>query len=1279
MMKRTLLFMSALLMVCASVSAQDFTATWTKAAAPDFLSSVPEADTEFYLYNVGAGAFYTYHRGGSSSPYWGTRASVNDTVGSLVYFSQTHPLGDDYQHDFTEATTSYYLVSDLSGTYYATYVAALDDGDPSWDGIWVDDYGYTYVYFDVEDQGSGQFKLHLNCTAAGYSTYESSDMYLGVADFSGLGSGSTIATQANLVFIWVNDTLTTLGASYSDFNDTWAAVDPDVYDAYIEEAGDQNKAYAAAASLKAAIEAAYEANEGIDLSDIIAVYNNTESTAEELEAAEDAISDAIVDYLKGQATADDPIEMTSALTNPDFSTGDDEGWDYDTDLTAPTVDGTYLNCEVYNATFDVYQEISNLPEGVYRVDIQAFYRAGNADSEATLYWADSTKYNYAILYAQSASLGEQHSSIARAISQAQYEPVFEYYGTKDGTWPDDSPTEDADGATIYIPNSMQGAGEWFDAGYYWNSLYLGIADDDTLLVGFRKETTISYDWTIFDNFRIYYYGDEDAAYQVWAADVLSGELAQEETRTSEYHGAPEAETFNEIIAVLSSATDKETLRTYLYMIVDAQDAFDESVTNYANYVALCEEISAWLTDGEDSGMSMDIDEVAILADYLDSGVEDNDDLVEVWGYPNGIMQYILGYTEDGEETYEGILSADEIAEEYDYLYALYQTAIANALVEGSSLTNMLTNADYSTGDYTGWSYDEDLTEPTVDATYLNCEVWNANFDVYQTITGLPEGLYAVEAQAFYRTDGYADSYTEWTTYDADEIEILTELYLNDFSQPVCNVFEGENEDEDIYGDGVNPGGGYIPNSMSAFLNACEADLYWNTVYGLVTNDTLTVGIRNTEGEIDDRWSIWDNFQLSYQGKNVDALTSVLSDYLEVASEYMNVDAGQPDLEALSTAYDAGEAAIETADGDELYDALYVLISAINTVKASESAYEDFLDLISDLSDALSEYSSTATDEAVETASEVYDTCSDIAADFSLSYTDLDPYVTQLEEAIAALKVPAYDDASDDNPVDFTQVIINPTYDDADDDGWTTATGSVAFNSTVLNAEFYNEAFDFYQDIYSLPAGMYEVRVSAYHRVGTYQNDWDLYEESEGDYLNDESLTAYLYATASGTTVSTPIQHLAAGATDDDDYSSGYYAEDSDGNYHYIPNTMAIGYYYLAQENEDGTKVYGSSAFINVDSDGDVLRIGLYCDTYVSTAWILFDDWELYYYGSDSSLSESDNPMSITSTASSNSNVKTVTGIFAPNGAQLNTYQPGVNIVRMVDGEGNVSTMKVFMK
>ena len=1277
MMKRTLMLLSALVLVSASAFSQNFTATWTKAAAPDFLSAIPDAEQEFYLYNVGTGAFYTYHRGASGSPYWNTRASVNDTIGSLVYFSQTHPLGETYQHDFTgdEASSCYYLVSDVSGTYNATFVASLDDGDPSWDGVWTDDIGYTYVFFDIEDQGSGQFKLHINATAAGYSTYEASDLYLGAADFSELGSGSTIATQANLVFLWVNDTLTTLGASYSDFSDTWAAVDPDVYDAYIEEAGDQNKAYAAAASLKAAIEAAYAANEGIDLSDIIAVYNNTSSTAEELEAAEDAISDAIVDFLKGQGTADNPIEMTSALTNPDFSTGDDTGWSYDSDLTAPTVDETYLNCEVWNANFDVYQEISNLPEGVYRLDIQAFYRAGDADSDQTLYTADPDGNSNAELYATSAVLGTQKEPVKRILEDAQYTPLFgESETSSTGTWPYDSATENEDGETLYSPNSMQGTQIWFEAGYYWNELYFAIGADDTLQVGFRKETLIDYDWTIFDNFQIYYYGDEDDAYQMWAQQVIATQLDEEESRTSEYHGAPEAAAFDEIASILSTATDKATILEAIYAIVDAQDAFDESVEAYANYIALCEEISEWLVTGEEDGMAMDIDEVAMLADYIDSDPEDPETSADGWGFPNGNMRYILGYTDDGEETYEGVLSADEITEEYDYLYSLYYTAIANALTEGSSLTNMLTNADFSTGDYTGWSYDEDLTEPTVSSAYYNVEVWNANFDMYQTITGLPEGLYAVTVQAFYRVDGYSDAYDIWTS---DAEEILTEVYLNEFAQPVKSIFDDQ-QDEDVFDDSCNPGSGYIPNSMYGAYNGFEEGLYENTVYGLVTNDTLTVGIRNTEGEIDDRWSIWDNFQLSYMGKNVDALSSVLSDYLELANDYFSVDAGQPELETLSTVYDEAEAALESGDGDEMYDALYALVSAINTVKASVSAYEDFLELYTELGDAISEYSATATDEALENAGNLYDEVGDIAAELSVSYTELDAYTLLMEEAIAALKIPAYDDASDDNPIDFTSVLTNPTFDDADDEGWTTATGSVAFDSDVLNAEFYNETFDFYQDVYSLPAGMYEVRVNGYHRVGTYQNDWDLYEAAD-DYLTDESLTAYLYATTESGSASTPLKHMAAGATDDDDFSSGYYAEDSEGNYHYVPNTMEVGYDYLNQTDDDGNPldIYVVSVFKSV-AEGETLRIGLYCDTYVSTAWVLFDDFELYYYGASSSLSETEDPMAISSTSAAGS-VKTVTGIFAPNGARLSSYQQGVNIVRLVDSEGNVSTMKVLVK
>ena len=1265
MMKRKLLLLSVFMLMGTCAFAQDFTATWEKYPAPTFASSLPDMDTEFYMWNVGYGAFYTHHRGSAVTPYWGTRASVNDTIGALVKFSQTNPDADEVNDDLnsTDYPSTFYLLSEVETDYvddgyYCTFVSYDDDSYAVWDGVWTDNNGEQYIYFDVEDLGSGTFRFKPNSTLAlaGATTYDEAlaESYLGAMD-------------DGLVYMWDPDTMGTLGYTTDDIYTVWAVVSTDTYDTYIEEAKETNKLYVAAQDLKNRIQDAYDDNPGIDLSDLIAVYNNTSSTLEELEEAYDAVSDAIVDYLKSQGSVDDPVEMTSALTNPDFSTGDYTGWSYDTDLTEPTVDSDYLNCEEYNTTFNVYQEISNLPEGVYRVDIQAFYRAGDADNDYTTYIADSTAYNYALLYAESAILGTQKKSVKRAVSERQDYPLLydNSDGTSSGSWPYDSPLDDG----TYIPNSMQGSELWFDAGYYWNNLYLGISEDDTLLVGFKKETTISSDWCIFDNFRVFYYGDEDEAYQLWSAQVLSNLDGYDLTST--YHGAPEAEAYDELKTTLGSGSTKAEILAAITSVSDVEDDLDASISNYATYVTLCSTIATWLDENStNAAYNMECDEVYSLTEYIESSADESAELAEEWGWPNGNMKYILGYDDNENPTYEGILSYEEIAEETTYLQSLYSAAVSAALQEGGDVTSILTNADYSTGDLTGWTYDTDYGTPAV-GSYV-CEMWNNNFDIYQEVEGLPEGVYQLELQAFYRQGGYDDAYELWA---ADEEEISTFMYLNDYEKAVVSIFSDQQE-SDIFEDSTIPSSGsyYIPNSMAGAANGFDEGLYNNSLYGLVDEDGyLKVGIKDLDYTAYG-WAIWDNFQITYWGKDAEKVALFLDELLETALDLLSETMGAPELATLEEAYDAAEAAKEAGDGDTMYEYLLIINEAITLAQSSIAAYEDLYDTYDELIEAIEDYAATASDDALEAANTLYDEVEEAIGSLELSIEEVEALIEEVDYAIAALKVPAYDSATDDDPIDFTSCIINADFSEGDDTGWE---GDPTVSSSYYNAECYNTTFDVYQDIRALPAGMYEVRVNAYHRVGTYSNDMTLYKtdpDDEGDYL-----TAFFYAVCDDDTVSVKVMHMSVGALTSDDYDTDC-STTYGGTTYYVPNTMEDGelYMHATDDNGDYLNTYQHSLFKSIANDGSTLRIGIKADEVVSTAWILYDDFELWYYGTSSSLEESDNAVGIGNVESS-SNVKTVVGIYSLSGARLSTYQQGVNIVRMVDADGNVSAMKVLVK
>jgi hypothetical protein len=65
-------------------------------------------------------------------------------------------------------------------------------------------------------------------------------------------------------------------------------------------------------------------------------------------------------------------------------------------------------------------------------------------------------------------------------------------------------TSNVDGK--YVPNNMLAASKWFAAGWYENSVLATNNIAATLKLGIKGTVSNTGYWTIFDNFRLYYYG-----------------------------------------------------------------------------------------------------------------------------------------------------------------------------------------------------------------------------------------------------------------------------------------------------------------------------------------------------------------------------------------------------------------------------------------------------------------------------------------------------------------------------------------------------------------------------------------------------------------------------------------------------------------------------------------------------------------------------------------------------------------------------------------------------
>lgn len=204
-----------------------------------------------------------------------------------------------------------------------------------------------------------------------------------------------------------------------------------------------------------------------------------------------------VDY--ADASDDNPIDMTSFIVNADYASTD--GWEG----SKPTLG--YGNAEFWNVTYNTHQTITNLPNGIYKLGIQGFYRAGSWTEAYDAYVAGNNEALIAKMYARTSSAFycQPFCSIIEGSSDKIMYSNNEEFLLDNGR---------------YIPNSMVSSAAYFDAGYYnENSLYLEVTDG-TLTIGIAKTNFVGNDWNMFGNWSLTYYGENSAHTPVESNDSL---------------------------------------------------------------------------------------------------------------------------------------------------------------------------------------------------------------------------------------------------------------------------------------------------------------------------------------------------------------------------------------------------------------------------------------------------------------------------------------------------------------------------------------------------------------------------------------------------------------------------------------------------------------------------------------------------------------------------------------------------------------------------------------
>lgn len=985
--------------------------------------------------------------------------------------------------------------------------------------------------------------------------------------------------------------------------------------------------------LKDAINAAVD--EGLDVSESEAIYNNSNAEYWQLKEAYRMISDARRNKAMADATADSPVSITEFV--PDANCDALAGWTHDCiyDDTGDVGHGGH------GTNWQAHSTVYTAPDGYQTDKFIERWVHGDSDPVTNTSVKGEGRLSDGVLSQTLHKLpagGYKVTCYAMATQQSkgdsyQVEGVSVFADTKS------TPNSQTVATKAGVPQKYE--------------FLLDIKEGEDLTIGFKLDKCTA-NWVFVDEFQIEYCGSSFKAMNLADVQKASAELA------AKMDGMEVCPTYidkaNELIATvgeMTTDTDEAEINAMKQDLADIAAKIDKSSALYAELKDLDATIQEFLAldpQGDEFEAFMDL--------YNDCGKEGE-----------GVESLMSTYTLENEDLTQYM--AD--------LKVKLEAAQNASIKAGDDITRKIVNPSFDTGTSEGWT-----GNVTVSKDYKNCEAYEKTFDLYQDITNLPDGVYELSVLAFQRVGTNEDASA---AHDNGTENITAFIYANDLETPFTSPYtygmkEPSGGNPADYKYNLNGEDVYIPNSMQGMAAAIAENpkAYTVTVPMLVEGGTLRIGVRAKKRPSNSHdWAIWDNFRLKYLGSKGDALGAVTTPLIAKAdgllASNMNADV-RAQLETAKTALETEATVPGIHTLSAAIEAANTSIDAYNTLKEAidnaQTRYED--------NEATSETSETAKglyNAAMTTAQGIYDNGTAADAEIPAAIKALNGGVTKyVINDITA-------NASVDKPADITKVIANSDFATMSSTGWNVIDGNMGFqaDNSVEAGEFYNCTFNLQQTLVGLPAGMYRLTTQAFYRNG---NDASAKVDGSDDQLKyDVNENAYLYfsdkeiPTEEGKKVATElpenkqvIKTITALKVAEDHWNSvglsdnGGLTKMDDGMY--IPNNMITAQAYF---KSDLGSAYDSDP-LNFTYDGQSdFRIGLIKNVTEGADWTIVKNFKLYYLGVD--------PTGISEIVTDANAV--ATKIYNASGMQIGKLQKGINIIETVMKDGSKKVKKVVVK
>ena len=516
------------------------------------------------------------------------------------------------------------------------------------------------------------------------------------------------------------------------------------------------------------------------------------------------------------------------LTNPTFKSA--TGWNN----TGAAINTTYQNAESYQGTFNLYQDITNIPDGVYEITVQAMHRVDNNDNASKLYPNDVNEIT-ACLYGNDIT--------------AKFASPYSY-GMSEQKVTSNNADYAFDGK--YIPNSMEGFSyACEDESAYLTKVY-ALVTDGTLRVGVKEEARPaghSGDWAIWDNFRITYKGTGSDALQSCITPWIEQANALLEGKM--YEGAKSS--LKKAVAAVQSEATMDNIKALSLEIKTAQTA----VEAYKPLATAIENVKARYESNETTATTS-----AEAKAIYNASLKKAED-----AYSNGTV---------AEENIETAIK--ELNKGYTQ-YFIYDVVAAAENGASVDISKVINNYDFATMDKTGWTIK--VTQNVAGFQKNNnikaVEFYdNKGFDLYQELVGMPAGTYKLSARAYYRLKGSGDidDAINAFVYYANSKEADAEPVAK---ADVKSIYTGAITADEVgkvnltSTEGMSPYNGsyYVPNNMTTgqrFLTSVEIGPKYDSeeiTFDYDGTSPFYIGVANTNKKQGNDWTFVKSFKLSY--------------------------------------------------------------------------------------------------------------------------------------------------------------------------------------------------------------------------------------------------------------------------------------------------------------------------------------------------------------------------------------------------------------------------------